>query len=134
MTGPPNSVATSTSARAATPASAPEVWPDSIEIRDADGQLIRVATRAQALEIVDQRIGEAVGCGTVKYIRLFSITVRPRGTDDASRTVIANLPVTFKSPPPMGRMAVRPNRNVQNNVSHAPRCHRWLEDPAARRR
>jgi len=66
MTRPPGSVDSCTAARAATPASAPEVWPDSIEIRDADGQLIRVATRAQALEIVDRRIGEAVGCGTVK--------------------------------------------------------------------
>jgi hypothetical protein len=35
------------------------VWPDTIEIRDADGQLIRVVTRARALEIVEQGMGEA---------------------------------------------------------------------------
>jgi hypothetical protein len=98
-----------------------------IEIRDADGHLMRVATRAQALQIVDQRMGEAVGRGMVKYIRLFSMTVRARGTNDASRTVIGNRPVTFKSRPPRGRMAVRPDRNVQTNVTHADRCNRWLE-------
>jgi hypothetical protein len=131
MTGPPGSVASSMSARAATSASAPEVWPDLIEIRDADGQLMRVATRAQALAIVNQRIGEAVGRGTVKYVRLLSITVPARETNDASRTVIGNLPATFKSQPPRGRMAVRPDRNVQNNASHADCCKHWLEDANA---
>jgi hypothetical protein len=110
------------------------VWPDAIEIRYADGLLMRVATRAQALEIVDQGIGEAVGRGTVKYVRLFSITVHARGTNDASRTVISNLPATFKTPPPLGRIAVRPDRNVQNNVIHADRCKHWLDDSGALRR
>src|SRR5271168_1825080 len=48
----------STGHRFGTPGGTP-VWPDAIEIRDADGQLMRVVTRAQALEIVEQAIGEA---------------------------------------------------------------------------
>ena len=116
--------------RGATPASAPEVWPDSIEIRDSDGDLMRIATRAQALEIVDRGIGEAVGSGTVKYVRLLLITDRARETNDASRRVVRNRPAAYNSQPPKGRMAARPDRNVQDNVSHAERCNRWLDNPA----
>ncbi len=61
-----------------------EPWPDEVDVRDSYGYLWKTIPQAKARQLVESGVAEAVGFGSVKYVRL-SCSLSS-GRNDANRT------------------------------------------------
>lgn len=92
-----------TSFRTGCSAAKPEVWPEKIEVRDADGIFLRFVNQTQAEDLISKRteqgqlIAKTVGNHKSRHVRLLSFCERPRETSDANRTTVP-LKVSPKMP------------------------------------